>query len=63
MAYVNLKKKYLSEPLDTAENISYFKVTQSNINRIKIYYTDKLNNLLKLFKIKYFLTIHLKPIL
>ena len=62
IAYVNFKNKYLSEPLDTLENISYFKVTQSNINRIKISFTDELNKLLKLFKIKYFLTVHLKPI-
>ena len=62
IAYVNFKNKYLSEPLDTLENISYFKVTQSNINRIKISFTDELNKLLKLFQIKYFLTIHLKPI-
>ena len=62
IAYVNFKNKYLSEPLDTLENISYFKVTQSNINRIKIYFTDELNKLLKLFKIKYFLTVHLKPL-
>ena len=43
IAYVNFKNKYLSEPLDTLENISYFKVNQSNINRIKIYFTDELN--------------------
>ena len=62
LAYINIKNKYLLQPLDAIENISYFKVTQSNINRIKIYFTDELNKVLKLFKIKYFLTIHLKPL-
>ena len=62
LAYVNIKNKYLLHPFDAIENISYFKVTQSNINRIKIYFTDELNKVLKLFKIKYFITIHLKPL-
>ena len=62
LTYVNIKNNNLSEPLDAIENITYFKVTQSNINRIKIYFTDELNNLLKLLKYKYFFTIHLKPL-
>ena len=62
IAKVYLKKKILSETLDTLEKIFYLKVTQSNIYWIKIYFTDELNKLLKLFKIKYFLTVHLKPI-
>jgi len=34
LAYINIKNKYLLQPLDAIENISYFKVTQSNINRM-----------------------------
>ena len=62
IAYVNFKNKYLSDPLDTLEKISYFKVTQSNINRIKIYFTNELKKIIEFLKIKYFLTIHLKPL-
>ena len=65
IAYINIKNNNLSESLDSIEDITYLKVTQSIINRIKIYFTDELNNLLKLLKFKYFFTIHLiffKPI-
>ena len=47
LTYVNIKNNNLSEPLDAIENITYFKVTQSNINRIKTNFTEELNNLLK----------------
>ena len=50
LAYFNIKNNNLSEPFDVIENQCYFKVTQSNINRIKIYFTDELDNLLKLLK-------------
>jgi hypothetical protein len=62
LAYFNIKNNNLSEPFDVIENQCYFKVTQSNINRIKIYFTDELDNLLKLLKFKYFFTLHLKPL-
>ena len=62
LAYVNIKNKYLTEPINEIENITYFKVTQSNINRIKIYFTNELKKIIEFLKIKYFLTIHLKPL-
>ena len=33
ISYINLKNKYLSESINEIENITYFKVTQTNINR------------------------------
>ena len=42
LSYIYIKNKFLSESINQIENISYFKVTQSHINRIKIYFSNKL---------------------
>ena len=62
LAYINIKNKHFTESISEIENISYFKVTQSNINRIKIYFSGELNKIIEFLNIKYFITIHLKPL-
>ena len=39
---INIKNKYLIESINEIGNITYFKVTQTNINRIKIYFSEEL---------------------
>ena len=60
--YINIKNKYLSESINEIENITYFKVTQTNINRIKIYFLEELKKVLDFLNIKYLITLHLKPL-
>ena len=62
ISYINIKNKYLSESINEIENITYFKVTQTNINRIKIYFSEELKKVLDFLNIKYFITLHLKPL-
>ena len=62
ISYINIKTKYLSESINEIENITYFKVTQTNINRIKIYFSEELKKVLDFLNIKYFITLHLKPL-
>ena len=62
LTYINIKNKHFTESISEIENISYFKVTQSNINRIKIYFSGELNKIIEFLNIKYFITIHLKPL-
>ena len=54
--------KFLTEQLNEIENITYYKVTQSHINRIKIYFSDEFKKIIDFLKIKYFLTLHLKSL-
>ena len=46
LSFINIKDKFLTEQLNEIENITYYKVTQSHINRIKIYFSDELKKLL-----------------
>ena len=62
LSYINIKNKYLSESINEIENITYFKVTQTNINRIKIYFSEELKKVLDFLNIRYFITLHLKPL-
>ena len=62
ISYINIKNKYLSESINEIENITYFKVTQTNINRIKIYFLEELKKVLDFLNIKYLITLHLKPL-
>ena len=62
ISYINKKNKYLSESINKIENITYFKVTQTNINKIKIYFSEELKKVLDFLNIKYFITLHLKPL-
>ena len=62
LSFINIKDTFLTEQLNEIENITYFKVTQSHINRIKINFSDEFKKINDFLEIKYFLTLHLKSL-
>ena len=62
ISYINIKNKLLTEDIREIENQTYFSVTQTNINRIKIWFNPSFSEWLKHLKIKFLLTLHLKPL-
>ena len=41
LSLINMKNYFLTDQLNKIENITYSKVSQSHINRIKIYFSDE----------------------
>ena len=62
ISYINIKNKLLTEDIREIENQTYFSVTQTNINRIKICFNHSFSEWIKHLKIKFLLTLHLKPL-